>query len=60
MPGDYTNPLTPIVLSKVRKLVDEGQFVEASIAANDLLGQLSEVCPFVCNFFAVIILFTAD
>ncbi|XP_020241025.1 alpha-L-fucosidase 2 isoform X2 [Asparagus officinalis] len=43
MPGDYTNRQSPVVVSNVRKLVDNGQFVEASLAANGLLGHLSEV-----------------
>ncbi|PKU59457.1 Alpha-L-fucosidase 2 [Dendrobium catenatum] len=33
VPGDYTNPDAPSVLSKVRKLVDDGQYAEATAAA---------------------------
>ncbi|KAL0921796.1 hypothetical protein M5K25_008905 [Dendrobium thyrsiflorum] len=33
VPGDYTNPDAPSVLSKVRKLVDDGQYAEATTAA---------------------------
>ncbi|KAJ6805319.1 alpha-L-fucosidase 2 isoform X2 [Iris pallida] len=43
VPGDYTNPQAPAVLSKVRKLVDNGKYVEASLAAFDLAGQPSDV-----------------
>lgn len=43
MPSDYTNPNAPPVLSKVRKLVDDGKFTEATQAAFNLAGQPSEV-----------------
>ncbi|XP_020593572.1 alpha-L-fucosidase 2 isoform X2 [Phalaenopsis equestris] len=33
VPGDYTNPDAPSVLSNVRKLVDEGHYAEATAAA---------------------------
>ncbi|KAJ3669480.1 hypothetical protein LUZ60_011430 [Juncus effusus] len=35
-PGNYTNSNSPNILSKVRALVDNGQFSEASTAAYDL------------------------
>ncbi|KAJ0973750.1 hypothetical protein J5N97_015715 [Dioscorea zingiberensis] len=43
IPGDYTNPQSPDVLSKVRKLVDDGKYSEASKVAFDLSGHPSEV-----------------
>ncbi|KAL3515334.1 hypothetical protein ACH5RR_022236 [Cinchona calisaya] len=43
IPGDYTDPEAPELLSVVRKLVDEGQYAEATTAATQLLGKPSEV-----------------
>lgn len=43
-PGDYTDPQSPEVLSQVRKLVDNGQYAEATAAAAKLSGNKSEVC----------------
>lgn len=43
MPGDYTNPDAPSVLSKVRKLVDDGKYAEASDAAFGLSDHSPEV-----------------
>nr|BAF85832.1 alpha-1,2-fucosidase [Lilium longiflorum] len=43
VPGNYTNPDAPTVLSKVRKLVDDGKYAEASLAAFDLSGHPSDV-----------------
>ncbi|KAK1322857.1 Alpha-L-fucosidase 2 [Acorus calamus] len=43
IPGDYTNPQAPAVLSQVRKLVDDGQYVEATAAAFGLSDHPSDV-----------------
>jgi len=53
VPGDYTNPQAPTALSEVRKLVDNGQFSEATKAAINLSGQPSDVCTFICVFFVI-------
>ncbi|KAK4437938.1 Alpha-L-fucosidase 2 [Sesamum alatum] len=42
-PGDYTDPDAPNTLSKVRKLVDDGQYAEATAAAVNLSGNPSDV-----------------
>ncbi|KAJ6716536.1 ALPHA-L-FUCOSIDASE 2 [Salix koriyanagi] len=42
-PGNYTNPLAPEALSVVRKLVDNGQFAEATTAAEKLSDKPSDV-----------------
>ncbi|CAN1240505.1 Alpha-L-fucosidase 2 [Linum grandiflorum] len=42
VPGDYTDPNAPTALSEVRKLVDDGQFPEASVEALKLSGKSSE------------------
>ncbi|KAL5561325.1 hypothetical protein UlMin_031072 [Ulmus minor] len=42
-PGDYTNPKAPEALAEVRKLVDNGQYVEATTAAVKLSGDPSDV-----------------
>ncbi|XP_078430290.1 1,2-alpha-L-fucosidase [Wolffia australiana] len=42
-PGDYTNPGAPAVLSKVRQLVDNGKYAEATAAAFGLSGHPSDV-----------------
>ncbi|KAB5520717.1 hypothetical protein DKX38_025036 [Salix brachista] len=44
IPGDYTNPNAPAALSEVRKLVDNGQYAEATTAAEKLSGNQSDVC----------------
>uniref|UniRef100_A0A453SIT9 Glycosyl hydrolase family 95 N-terminal domain-containing protein n=1 Tax=Aegilops tauschii subsp. strangulata TaxID=200361 RepID=A0A453SIT9_AEGTS len=44
VPGDYTDPKAPAALAAVRKLVDEGRFVDATNAASGLFGGLTEVC----------------
>lgn len=46
VPGDYTNPKAPDVLAKVRKLVDDGHYSEASKVAFDLAGHPSDVRAF--------------
>nr|CAD1837884.1 unnamed protein product [Ananas comosus var. bracteatus] len=43
VPGNYTNPKAPAVLSKVRELVDDGQYAEATSAAFDLSDKPSDV-----------------
>ncbi|XP_072971528.1 alpha-L-fucosidase 2 [Typha angustifolia] len=43
VPGNYTNSKAPAVLSKVRKLVDKGQYSEATLAAFDLSGASPDV-----------------
>ncbi|XP_031382200.1 alpha-L-fucosidase 2-like [Punica granatum] len=43
IPGDYTDPNAPEALAEVRKLVDNGEFPEATAAAAKLTGKLSEV-----------------
>lgn len=42
-PGNYTNPKAPAVLSKVRNLVDNGQYAEATAVAYDLSGEQTQV-----------------
>ncbi|KAJ6385651.1 hypothetical protein OIU77_028767 [Salix suchowensis] len=42
-PGNYTNPLAPEALSVVRKLVDNGQYAEATTAAEKLSDKPSDV-----------------
>ncbi|TVU30685.1 hypothetical protein EJB05_22319 [Eragrostis curvula] len=42
-PGNYTNPKAPAVLSKVRNLVDNGQYAEATTVAYDLSGEHTQV-----------------
>ncbi|KAJ4820161.1 Alpha-L-fucosidase 2 [Rhynchospora pubera] len=42
-PGNYTNSSAPAVLSKVRKLVDSGQYSQANAAAFDLSGEHSAI-----------------
>lgn len=44
IPRNYTNSDVPEVLSEVRKLVDDGQYVEATTKGVKLLGDPSEVC----------------
>ncbi|KAM7482456.1 hypothetical protein LguiB_007039 [Lonicera macranthoides] len=43
IPGNYTNPDAPKVLSEVRKLVDDGKYAEATTAAVNLSGTPSDV-----------------
>lgn len=43
IPGNYTNPRVPKALYEVRKLVDNGQYAEASAQAVNLLSGPSEV-----------------
>lgn len=43
-PGDYTNQNAPEALAEVRKLVDGGNFSEATAAAVKLSGDPSDVC----------------
>ncbi|KAF3435504.1 hypothetical protein FNV43_RR22593 [Rhamnella rubrinervis] len=42
-PGNYTNPNVPEALKEVRKLVDNGNYSEATTAAAELTGNPSEV-----------------
>ncbi|KAE8674298.1 Alpha-L-fucosidase 2 [Hibiscus syriacus] len=48
VPGDYTNPDAPAALSKVRKLVDNGDYAEATKAAVNPLIYLKAVLN--CSF----------
>ncbi|KAL3843885.1 hypothetical protein ACJIZ3_001288 [Penstemon smallii] len=43
VPGNYTNPEAPKTLSQVRKLVNNGQYAEATAAAANLSGDPSAV-----------------
>ncbi|XP_077224963.1 alpha-L-fucosidase 2-like isoform X2 [Tasmannia lanceolata] len=43
VPGNYTNSNAPTFLSKVRELVDNGKYAEATTAAVDLIDHPSEV-----------------
>lgn len=43
IPGNYTNPDAPKTLSEVRKLVDNGEYAEATEAAVKLSGDPSDV-----------------
>ncbi|XP_050212005.1 alpha-L-fucosidase 2-like [Mercurialis annua] len=43
IPGNYTNPNAPEALSKVRKLVDDGLYLEATAASEKLLGNAADV-----------------
>lgn len=45
-PGNYTNPKAPEALAEVRKLVDNGEYVEATKEAVKLSGDPSDVCNF--------------
>lgn len=52
IPGDYTNPNAPAALLEVRKLVDNGQYAEATTAAEKLSGNQSDVCIILrCHLF---------
>lgn len=42
-PGDYTNPEAPKSLAEVRKLVDNGQYAEATEAAVQLTDNSPDV-----------------
>uniref|UniRef100_A0A0E0M6M8 Uncharacterized protein n=1 Tax=Oryza punctata TaxID=4537 RepID=A0A0E0M6M8_ORYPU len=42
-PGNYTNPKAPAVLSKVRDLVNRGQYAEATAVAYGLSGDQTQV-----------------
>jgi alpha-L-fucosidase 2 len=44
IPGDYTDKNAPEELAKVRKLVDDRKYSEASIEATKLTGGSTEVC----------------
>jgi len=48
-PGNYTDPHVPAVLADVRKLVDDGEYVDATAKAVNLLGNLSEVLSIYFN-----------
>ncbi|XP_030522769.1 alpha-L-fucosidase 2-like [Rhodamnia argentea] len=43
IPGNYTNPNVLVVMAEVRKLVDDGEYADASAAAVNMLGNPSEV-----------------
>lgn len=47
IPNNYTNPNAPEALAEVRKLVDNGQYVEATKEAVKLSGEPSDVCKFI-------------
>lgn len=44
IPGDYTDPDAPKALAEVRKLVDDGQYAQATEAGRKLVGKPNEVC----------------
>ena len=44
VPWNYTNPNAPAALSEVRKLVDNGEYAEATKAAVKLSDNPSDVC----------------
>ncbi|GFS42154.1 1,2-alpha-L-fucosidase [Actinidia rufa] len=46
IPGNYTNPDAPNALAEVRKLVDDGQYAEATTEAVKLSGNPSDVYQF--------------
>lgn len=50
-PGDYADPDAPITLSRVRKLVDDGQFAEATAVAANLSGTPSDVSCCLTSIF---------
>ncbi|KAK8659756.1 hypothetical protein V6N13_029950 [Hibiscus sabdariffa] len=50
VPADYTNPEAPAALLEVRKLVDNGDYVEATKAAVKLSGQPSDVYQLLGDF----------
>ncbi|XP_019165494.1 PREDICTED: alpha-L-fucosidase 2 [Ipomoea nil] len=43
IPGDYTDPDAPKALAEVRKLVDDGQYAQATEAGRKLVGKPNEV-----------------
>lgn len=43
IPGNYTNPDAPAALAEVRKLVDSGEYAEATKAAVKLSDHPSDV-----------------
>ncbi|CAN6449728.1 unnamed protein product [Victoria cruziana] len=43
VPGEYTDPRVPDILSHVRELVEDGQYFEATQAANGLMDRPPEV-----------------
>ncbi|KAL6213324.1 hypothetical protein ACLB2K_012771 [Fragaria x ananassa] len=48
-PGNYANPNAPQALTEVRKLVDDGKYVEATEAAVKLSGEQSAVYQLLCD-----------
>lgn len=42
-PGDYEDPGSLLALPEVRKLIDNGQYADADVAAEKMLGGSSEV-----------------
>lgn len=54
-PGNYTNPEAPEALEEVRKLVDDGDFSEATEKADKLTGNPSEVFFFSSYFISILI-----
>lgn len=47
IPGNYTDPNAPRVLANVRKLVNNGNYSEATVLADkDLSGDSSSVCSY--------------
>ncbi|XP_039047343.1 alpha-L-fucosidase 2-like isoform X2 [Hibiscus syriacus] len=50
VPGDYTNPDAPAALSEVRKLVDNGDYAEATKAAVKLSDHPSDVYQLLGDF----------
>lgn len=57
IPGNYTNPDAPKTLSEVRKLVDNGEYAEATEVAVKLSGDPSDVCYF--NILSLLCIFSS-
>lgn len=53
-PSDFTDPDAPIALSEVRKLVNNGQFAEATEFATNLSGNPSDVSFFFACIFVIL------
>ncbi|KAJ6424375.1 hypothetical protein OIU84_025216 [Salix udensis] len=63
IPGDYTNPNAPAALSEVRKLVDNGQYAEATTATEKLSGNQSdtdEQSSFKANDLKILVALNVD
>lgn len=54
IPGNYSNPEAPEALSKVRRLVDIGEYAAATSESVNLFGHPAEVYYLTYLFFVVI------